>query len=277
MRCLYREKKIYSGDYLEVEIFPVLKPPGSRGKKAKPTSDAQTLLNSNNAAKRLTRLLNTNFTADDIKCELTYASEHLPDSDAQAARDLQNYLRRIKRFLKKQGLPELKYITVTEKGTRSGRYHHHIVMSGGILPADVARIWGKGYVMKIQPLQFTETGVAGIAWYMAGNKRGEITEPLFYKRWNASRNLKKPTEPPGNDYRISRKRAREMAAGIFEREAFERLYPGYVFVDCTQYHIVINSEDNADDEYFDNGYYLCLRFYRKEAQFCKTKKPRGTT
>ena len=265
MRCLYREKKIYSGDYLEVEIFPVF-PPGARSKKAKPTSDAQKLLNSHNAAKKLTRLLNTNFTADDIKCELTYAPGHLPESDEQAARDLSNFLRRLKRFRAKQGLPELKYITVTEKGERSGRYHHHVVMSGGILPKDVARIWGKGYVMKIQPLQFTEKGIAGIAWYMAGNKRGEVVEPLFYRRWNASRNLQKPSEPPANDYRISAKRAKNMSEEKFSREELETLYPDYEFVD-------IKPIQNS----FNHGYYLYLRFYKKGVKFWSKTKHRATT
>ena len=46
-----------------------------------------------------------------------------------------------------------------EKGTRTGRLHHHVVMSGGLLPRDIAIIWGKGYVNKIQPLQFNEFGI----------------------------------------------------------------------------------------------------------------------
>ncbi len=45
---------------------------------------------------------------------------------------MQNFIRRVKRYRQKHDLPELKYVAVTEVGEKSGRIHHHIVMSGGI-------------------------------------------------------------------------------------------------------------------------------------------------
>ena len=71
MRCLYRERRYYCGDYLEVDIFPVFKKQNGRGKKAKPTSEVQAKLNQHNAEQKLIRILNENFTLDDIEIHLT--------------------------------------------------------------------------------------------------------------------------------------------------------------------------------------------------------------
>lgn len=132
MRCLYREKKYQCGDYLEIDIFPVFEKQRGRSRKRKPTSEVQKRLNQHNAERKLIRLLNTNFTKRDIRFDLTYDKDHLPDSPKDAQRQMQNFIRRVKRYRQKHDLPELKYVAVTEVGEKSGRIHHHIVMSGGI-------------------------------------------------------------------------------------------------------------------------------------------------
>lgn len=73
MRCLYRERRWECGNYLEVEFYPVFKPPsGKRRRKSKPTSEVQARLNDRNARRELVRLLNTNFTDEDIEIHLSY-------------------------------------------------------------------------------------------------------------------------------------------------------------------------------------------------------------
>ncbi|OGO90325.1 MAG: hypothetical protein A2Y17_12210 [Clostridiales bacterium GWF2_38_85] len=253
MRCLYREKYYECGDYLEVNLFPAYKKAKQRNKKAKPTTEVQEKLNQTNAENKLVRLMNANFTADDIKCELSYDNSCHPESDEQAARDLQNFLRRLKRFRNKQGLPELKYITATEKGTKKGRYHHHITISGGITPKQLAEIWGKGYVQKIQPLQFDECGIVGIAKYYP-------KEPIFFKRWNTSKNLVHP-EPQRRDGRLSKKVVEELARDTENGREYEKYFDGYFFA---QAHKLIND--------YNGGVYLQIRLYKKEANLCKVKK-----
>lgn len=163
MRCLYREKKYQCGEYLEVDIFPVFEKQRGRSRKRKPTSEVQKRLNQHNAERKLIRLLNTNFTKRDIRFDLTYDKEHLPSSPEDAQRQMQNFIRRVKRYRQKHDLPELKYVAVTEVGEKSGRIHHHIVMSGGIDINTLAEIWGRGYTTA-KPLQFDECGITGIEY-----------------------------------------------------------------------------------------------------------------
>ena len=119
MRCLYREKKHLCGEYLEIDIFPVFEYQRGRGKRRKPTSETQKKLNQRNAERKLIRLLNTNFTKKDIRFDLTYNENNRPETPEDAQREMQNFLRRVKRFRKKHNLPELKYVAVTEIGKTS--------------------------------------------------------------------------------------------------------------------------------------------------------------
>ena len=155
MRCLYREKIHKCGEFLEVDIFPVFEYQRGRSKKRKPTTETQQRLNQRNAERKLTRLLNTNFTKRDIRFDLTYSDENYPETPENAQRQMQNFLRRVKRYRAKHNLPELKYVAVTEVGKENGRLHHHIVMSGGVDINTLAEIWGKGYTTA-KPLQFDE-------------------------------------------------------------------------------------------------------------------------
>ena len=70
MRTVYREKRYYCGEYLDVYIFPVFetgKRRLGRGKKRKPTSAAQKKLNQRHREQKLARLLHANFTPDDLE------------------------------------------------------------------------------------------------------------------------------------------------------------------------------------------------------------------
>lgn len=255
MRSLYREKMYQCGEYLDVDIYPVFEQPiRSRKAKYKETPDTQKKLNQRNAERKLARLLNTNFTENDDQLNLTYADSYHPETAEQAQRDVQNFLRRLKRYRQKKGLPELKYVFVTEQGKRSGRFHHHLVISGGVLPAEYANIWGRGYT-NLRPLQFTDDGLVGIAKYL-------IKEPTLSKRWCASRNLEQPTEIK-RDGKISNKRVNEIAEGYADvREELEKRYDGYRLVECESYF----SE-------YTNKYYLAVRMRLKNE--IKKQKRKG--
>lgn len=176
---------------------------------------------------------------------------------------MQRFVRRLKyHYAKKLGI-DLKYVIVIEKGTRSGRYHLHIVISGGISPSELASVWGFGYVMKLQPLQFDETGCSGLAYYLSGNKRGQKLPPLLYRRYYASRNLSKPKERV-RDGAISQRKVRELALyPLTNREEFESRYPGYRFTDC---EVLMND--------VNGGFYLCVRMYKKDAVFSAAPRRR---
>lgn len=230
-----REKKYYSGRYLEVEIYPISRQEQKkkRGEKEKESRKVQKNLNDKNAKKHLRRILNANFTDKDIVIHLTYDKENLPSSEEEAIRDRNNFVRRVKNYRKKHELDELKYVSVLEyreavNGDRrtSTRIHHHIVMSG-INRDDVENLWRKGRA-NADRLKANEVGYEELANYIAKDPRGK-------KRWCQSRNLIIP-EPKINDYKYSRKKLWELSREADSRD-FEKLYPGYVF---TNKQVVIN-------------------------------------
>ncbi len=287
MRCKYRERIYKCGDYLEADIFPAFrKAQGRRKKRYKPTSEMQARLNQRNAERYLTRLLNLNFTEDDISVTLTYEDKYLPDTYEQAERDVKNFLRRLKRLRNKLGLPEL----VNVKIPGAGRFHFHIPMSGGVDDKAIQKLWPYGYANVIH-FKFNENGIEGHARYIASQfeesdnmdifsmfdineETGEVTEKegtaserkKGKRRFSCSRNIKRPVAEE-HDGRISASRVEELATvDSGSRAVFEKMYPGYCFADCKPYY-------NAEN----GGYYLQVRMYRADAEWLKTRakyKPR---
>ena len=257
MRTVYREKKYTCGEYLDVYIYPVFetgKLGGGKRAKKKPSTEAQKKLNQRHREEKLVRLLHANFTPEDLEIHLTYKGEQ-PGSDEEAARNLRNYIRRIQRLRKKMGLPPLKYIAVTERGKRGGRYHHHITVNGGIDRDTLESMWEYGYANS-RRLQFTEDGLAGLGNYI-------VKSPVGGKAWTASKNLVDP-EPRTRDGRISGSEARELAKSLESGEKFakfESLYPGYLMSAAEAFHNDVNG-----------GCYLVARFYREDGKFIRPKQ-----
>lgn len=227
MRCFYREKRYYSGNYLEVDIYPVFGRAGQRRKKYKPTSECQKELNRKNSEMKLTRLMNTNFTETDYKLDLTYRNDTLPEDDDAALRELRNFLRRLKRYRRKAGLAELKYIAVTEKGKRKGRYHHHLVISGGMNLEDIKKLWGRG-IFTCELLEFNQDGIEGLAHYLVKN-------PIGSKFYQASKNLTQP-EVETRDEVFSQKTVNAMAKVSGDAAMWEGIYDGYTFVSAQPFY-----------------------------------------
>lgn len=75
MKTVYREKRYYCGEYLDVYIYPTYRQGRSRGKRSKPTSAAQAKLNQRHREEKLVRLLHANFTPDDLEIHLTYQQQ----------------------------------------------------------------------------------------------------------------------------------------------------------------------------------------------------------
>ncbi len=227
MRCFYREKRYYSGNYLEVDIYPVFGRAGQRRSRYKPTSECQKELNRRNAEKKLIRLMNANFTEDDYKIELTYRNDTLPEDDDAALKELRNFLRRLKRLRRKKGLPELKYVAATEKGTRKGRYHHHLVISGDLDIKEIRKVWARG-IVHFSPLEFNEEGIEALARY-------HMKEPIGSKFFQASRNLTQP-EIETRDAVFSQKTVNAMAKIAGDGAMWEGIYDGYTFVSAEPFY-----------------------------------------
>ena len=124
----YIKKTTKSGKLLGVEIyFALRKGRGyTRSKWAQEQTETQALQNERRARKQLQRLILTNFTRNDLFLTFTHRAEL---TEQQAKREERNLLDRVKRMYAKKGLVPPKYIIVTEK---QGRWHHHLILSGGV-------------------------------------------------------------------------------------------------------------------------------------------------
>lgn len=194
-KMVYALKEIRAGDQLEVDIYPQFKNMDEVPKEGrilrKDNSKAQRNLNERHAREYVERLINQNFTDNDIWITLTYDDEHLPsDGDMDTAiRNMQNYIRRINYQRKKRGLPNCKYVYVTEYNPEEKiRYHHHLVMDGTLDMDLVEKCWGKGSRNEVRRLKKDENGLSGMANYIVKEKRRMKSE----RRWNSSQGLKEP-------------------------------------------------------------------------------------
>lgn len=265
----FRTKTIKSGDVLEVEIYPIWPTRSEeRRLKSKATRAAQEAVNDRNARKKLDRLVNTNFGPDDLLVTLTYAGD--PPDQIQAAKDIRNYLRRVRYWRKKHDLPELKYIYVQEwedeqsaassqrpvqlvfegmegieeEPVKAKRIHHHVIMSG--MDRDAAEsLWKKGRVnsRKLQPDEF---GLRDLTGYL-------LKAPKTKKRWYGSRNLK-PPKITVSDHKFTRKQIWKLASRM-ESDAWpvlRKVYKGY----ATVMEPVVRSSE------FCSGFYVYARMYK---------------
>ena len=260
MTCLYRERIIQCGQYMTVHMYPVYATSKkTRRTRYKPTSDVQAALNKKYSDEHLINLINTNFTSDDIKLELTFDEDHLPANEEEAERLSVNFLRRIKRKLAKIG-KELKYVRKLERGSRSGRFHLHLVMTGGLGVKALADEWAPlGYVRRIAPLMFNENGVSDLAMYLTKDRIG-------FKRYSCSKNLKQP-EVIERTGRISAKKVSQLAQNDADYNAISSLYPGYKVSHVKAQFNMLNLKD-----------YIVAKFYREDANIYKNKPAwrRGT-
>ena len=137
------------------------------------------------AAKKLMRLLNANFAGGDLHIVLTY--KDAPDQ-MQAKKDRENFLKALRRKLKKNG-KDLKYIAVTEY--KHTRIHHHIVI-GDCDIALIEETWKKGFV-KYSVLD-NAGNYADLAAYLIKETTKTIREEgsVQKKRYSRSANLITP-------------------------------------------------------------------------------------
>jgi len=247
-KVIYALKEITAGEQFEIEIYPQFSsmddvPPEGRSIK-NDNSKAQRNLNDKNARKYVERLINHNFTDQDIWITLTYDDDHLPqDGDIDAAiKNMQNYIRRINYQRRKRGLPNCKYIYVTEYNPEEEiRWHHHLVMDGSLDLDTVERCWKHGSRNEVRRLEKDENGLSGMANYIVKEKKRIKSE----KRWNSSQNLMNP------DIRVVHSK-RPAAGGSYKQigsyvdrmvkerdsiqEQLAKWYPDYKFTDANVYY-----------------------------------------
>ena len=191
------------------------------------------------------RLINQNFGDRDIWLTLTYDDDHLPpDGDIDAAiKNMQNYIRRVNYQRKKRGLPNAKYVYVTEYNEEAEiRWHHHIVMDGALDMDVVEKCWNQSSRNEVRRLQKDENGLTGMSRYMVKEKKRIKSE----KRWNSSQGLQDP------NVKVVHSKQQERGKGSYKpigkyvdgmvknqdtiREVLAGWYPEFDFTDAGVYY-----------------------------------------
>lgn len=250
-----RTRAIKHGPMLDVVCFPVWDTTTAQRAKSEAKREAhrkaQEALNRKNARKRLNRLTNANFGEGDLIICCEYPLGGQPQDDERAAKDIRNYIKRIVYLRKKRGLPPIRYIYITEVTVSEKfgvRYHHHVIMSGGITREEAEDCWlkkhgGRCNAKRAQP---GEKHLSGFACYLTLDKRNRTMEQdgknpqdkAMKKSWVSSKNLfdpeKRATEA---DKKISIRKAQRIAETMenFDntKEIFSRLYPEYELMEVT--------------------------------------------
>lgn len=242
----YRIKEIYSGNRLEIEMYPYWDTRPQSGVKAhrlKESRAAQKKQNEKDAKKKFVRLLNTNFDKDDLHVTLTYESgQRLPVLD-EVNRDVRNYLARINRKRKKCGLAPAKYMYVIEgakENEKRTRIHAHLILEGGISRDEIEKMWPFGYANadRLQPNDF---GLEGLGRYL-------MKDPSGRHRWCASKKLKKP-EVRIYDHKVKRSTVAAIENNHdMARELIKKQYPGYWLHD-TEREVTVRTNNYVTGAY----------------------------
>ena len=152
---------------------------GKRVKKKSITPEAMKKRNEKASEAMLRMLIDNNFNTNDCYLTLTYREQPATWDDAK--KDIQNFIRRLKRRYKKLG-KELKYIYVAEGKTR---IHFHMIINNAELYSDeINELWTHG-MHKLMLYQGDFIKEKRSACYSA-------KENTFKRRWNSSKNLEKP-------------------------------------------------------------------------------------
>lgn len=244
-----RTHTIRAGNMVEVICFPIWDRSTASSMRKEADKEkhraAQARTDEKNAKRRLARLVNANFDAEDMFATCEYPPNAQPTDEKQAQRGMQNFLRRVKDWRKKNGLQPPKYIYVTERtesAVHGVRYHHHVILSGdGMDRETLESLWTKkrgGYCnsRRIQPQGMNLTG---LCCYLLKDKKGRTMakdgknpQTHIGRRWNASKNLIQPTINTA-DKKISIRKAGRIAVAVQEEAAsiFQRLYPDCVLME----------------------------------------------
>lgn len=225
-----------SGAVYEVEYYLVSETVRDFSKsKPKPvnvrTDEEKARYNNHKSEKHFVRLVNTNFTSAAYYITLTYDNAHLPSSYAEAVKNLDNYIRRLR-----YSNPHAKIVAVTGHGSRSGRLHHHLIVSG-VSEGDILGKWLLGEIAKVEHLRKDN-------YYNGVNHGEDFTDLAVYlhrhapaehkgKRWKQTKSIQQPvqekTKPVERVYSPERPPKAPRGFMLVEARTSDYYKSGYVY------------------------------------------------
>ena len=157
----------------------------SRTKRKKPTPEQMAKQNQWKKERDIRWLLKENFDEHDYWMTLTYRREERPASLEAAKVQVQKFLRQMRSWYKRQGT-DMKYIVITEYGSKGGVHHHIVVNRIPGADMEMAKKWPYGTPQ--YALLYLQGDFRKLASYIAKEPVNEKT-----KKWySRSRNLRKP-------------------------------------------------------------------------------------
>lgn len=179
-----------------------------RGDKVKPTKEAQKKVNTRKSERELSLTMAENFQDGDLHIDFGYIRKHGEPyrTREEMRRDADVLLRELRKLYKAAG-QVLKYVHVMEIGEKGARHHHLVINQPGIDTRLIQAAWKKAYPanskIHFHPLD-TNGDYSRLAAYLIKytDKTVGTEEALQGKRWNCSKNLRRP-EP---EYRIIKDR-----------------------------------------------------------------------
>lgn len=160
-----------------------------RAEKEKETSEAQKKVNLRQLERKLTRIMNENFSGKDKYVTWSFQKEKRPKTKEELKEIIQKLLRKIRAVYKKEKLV-FKYIWVAERGEK-GATHIHMVMNN-ICMDKIIKLWDYGWIT-IKPLDSSGQYRKLAGYFIKYSSKTLKTEKeLQGKRYNCSKNLKRP-------------------------------------------------------------------------------------
>ena len=185
---MYERTKVFFKNSIEIYEKHTGKygaPGMKRSKRVKPTPEQMARQNQWKKERDIRWLLKENFSEYDYWTTLTYRREERPISLEAAKAQVQKFLRQIRTWYMKQGT-DLKYIVITEYGSKGG-VHHHIVVNR-IPGCDVEMVKKWPYGNPGFALLYSKGDFRKLANYIA-----KLPDNEKKKKWySRSRNLQKP-------------------------------------------------------------------------------------
>ena len=280
----YRTKTVRAGEFLYVSMYPLIGANADREQRkrleelqAEGLKKAKLRLkymryNNKRRATELEQVVHANFTTGDLHVTCTYGQQDYRDYDNlifrtrdEAKHAIRNYIRRVKRLLKRHGvnMDEFRWIcvTVTKEAQQEAarplpdKHHHHLLFHGvpANLREDVERLWPEGYC-NADRMRESSDGLAAIAGYVARQESSANGENAGERSYTTSRNIIKPRVTT-SDSKLSRRRAAMIAADVraFGGEIFDKLFPGYRLTEDATVHTSV----------FTAGAYIYARLRKK--------------
>lgn len=166
-------------------------------------------------------------------CTLTYNDNNVPYVQADKPYmtlqkgDLQKYLKRLRDYVHRQNLPEIKFLACGEYGDKFGRPHYHLVffgLSDALANAFCRKAWKYG---QFQCGALSSGGLRYVLKYMTKSRSDREIEQ-FYDSVGVQKPFIHHSQALGRDWIFSH--ADEIASSgyVFIKKGKKRLYPKYV-------------------------------------------------